>query len=93
MNIIVFILTLLLIDIFMIGYLVNNRLGAYVYNLGHTITLPLILGFTGYFIDSRYLLAVSLIWLAHIGMDRALGYGLKFESGFSDTSLGHIGKK
>ena len=36
--------------------------------------------------------AGSLIWLAHIGMDHALGYGLKYASGFAVTHLGRIGK-
>lgn len=93
LNILIFFLTILLIDIFMVGYILNDRLGAYIYNLGHTITVPLLIGFTGYHTDSSFLLAISLIWFAHIGMDRAFGYGLKLESGFKDTHLGRIGKK
>ena len=37
--------------------------------------------------------AVALIWLAHIGIDRALGYGLKYEAGFGFTHLGRIGRQ
>ena len=33
-------------------------------------------------------LQISLIWFAHIGFDRALGYGLKFPLGFRVTHLG-----
>lgn len=47
----------------------------------------------GYIFDAHtYVLAVALIWLAHIGFDRALGYGLKYDTGFSFTHLGRIGK-
>ncbi|MFP5406506.1 MAG: DUF4260 family protein, partial [Gammaproteobacteria bacterium] len=28
---------------------------------------------------------LALVWAAHIGADRALGYGLKYGSGFGDT--------
>ena len=38
------------------------------------------------------ILSIAMIWLAHIGFDRALGYGLKYESGFGFTHLGRIGK-
>jgi hypothetical protein len=30
--------------------------------------------------------------MAHIGIDRALGYGLKYSAGFGFTHLGRIGK-
>ena len=35
---------------------------------------------------------MAAIWTAHIAMDRALGYGLKLPTGFTDTHLGRIGK-
>lgn len=92
LNILIFFLSILLIDVFMIGYLVNDKLGAYFYNVGHSIAIPLVVGFAGYYNNSRSLIASSLIWFAHIGMDRAFGYGLKLESGFKDTHLGRIGK-
>ncbi len=93
LNIFVFILALLLVDIFMAGYLINNKVGAYIYNVGHSISIPLVIGAAGYYTGSGMTIAVSLIWFAHIGMDRAFGYGLKLESGFKNTHLGHIGKK
>ena len=40
----------------------------------------------------RLLQALALIWIAHIGLDRALGYGLKYATGFGDTHLGRIGR-
>jgi hypothetical protein len=47
---------------------------------------------TGFATDSPLTLSVALIWLAHIGIDRALGYGLKYSAGFGFTHLGRIGK-
>jgi hypothetical protein len=92
-NLIVLILLLFVFDIFMLGYLFSARVGAYIYNFGHSMILPTIILAIGYVADIRLLIGFSLIWFAHIGLDRALGYGLKFTSGFKETHLGHIGKK
>jgi hypothetical protein len=92
-SILVFILLLFVFDVFMIGYLFNSKIGAYCYNLGHSMIAPPILFAIGFATDTRILIGFSLIWFAHIGMDRFLGYGLKFTSGFKETHLGHIGKK
>jgi hypothetical protein len=35
----------------------------------------------------------GLILFSHSAMDRMLGYGLKYESGFKFTHLGEIGQK
>ena len=35
---------------------------------------------------------VALVWAAHVGLDRALGYGLKLPAGFQHTHLGQIGR-
>ena len=40
--------------------------------------------------DSETAAKVALIWLAHIGMDRLLGYGLKYPSAFKDTHLQRV---
>lgn len=88
-----FFVLLLVPDIFMAGYLKNSKLGALVYNIGHLYTVPLVL--LGVYLLFRILvlLPISIIWLAHISMDRMLGYGLKLDTGFKDTHLGNIGKK
>jgi Domain of unknown function (DUF4260) len=78
---------LLLPDLGMVGYLRGPRLGAWTYNLLHTEALAFALLTIALATDSRALLAAALILAAHIGMDRALGYGLKFTSGFKDTHL------
>src|SRR5262249_33975424 len=76
-------------DIFMLGYLVDVKLGATLYNLVHTETLPVALGLAA-ILWRPGLLAVSLIWLAHIGMDRMLGFGLKYPTRFNDTHLARV---
>jgi len=92
LNILLFAVLLLSFDIFMIGYLVNSKVGAYTYNIGHSFIVPSLLLVVGTASSSRIVIGFSLIWFAHIGLDRALGYGLKFTTGFTDTHLGRIGK-
>jgi hypothetical protein len=77
-------------DLFMLGYLVNARVGARLYNLVHTETLPIALAGASVGFRQSGLMAFSLIWLAHIGVDRALGYGLKYPTTFKDTHLQRV---
>ena len=79
---------LLVPDLFMLGYLRGNRTGAALYNLGHTFVVPLALLGLGHWTQSSGTIGVALIWIAHIGMDRAFGYGLKYNHGFKATHLG-----
>ncbi len=79
-------------DLAMLGYLVGPRLGAGAYNVAHTYALALPLALAGLFMGRPAVVAVALTWVAHIGFDRALGYGLKYSSGFGDTHLGRIGR-
>ena len=88
-----FALLFLVPDISMAAYLVGNRFGAAVYNLAHSYALPLFLAIAGGVLDHRVTLLVAGIWLAHIGFDRVLGYGLKYPTGFRDTHLGEIGRR
>jgi hypothetical protein len=83
-------LLLLLPDVTMAGYHWGPRVGAFVYNLGHSYILPglLVLGFMA----GGAIPPVLYIWFAHIGLDRLLGYGLKQTAGFRHTHLGLIGK-
>src|SRR5215469_244009 len=75
-NWIVFAVLLLLPDVAMAGYLRNTRLGAWCYNAAHTYVAPILLAIVSYF--DRALLPFAIVWAAHIAMDRALGYGLKY---------------
>jgi hypothetical protein len=79
-------------DLSFVGYLGGPRTGAAVYNAAHSYMLPMALMTTGFVTASPLLLSIAIIWLAHIGFDRALGYGLKYASGFGVTHLGRIGK-
>jgi hypothetical protein len=79
-------------DLSFLAYLVSPRIGAVVYNLVHTTLGPLaLLGFT-ILVANPLGQSIALIWLAHVGADRALGYGLKYATAFGDTHLGHIGR-
>ena len=84
---ILFLLLILAPDLFMLGYLVDERRGATVYNLGHTYAVPLALIALGYLRGIPLPVELGLIWIAHIGLDRMLGFGLKLPTGFRDTHL------
>ena len=83
----------LVFDSSALGYLVNNRVGALGYNIGHSLIGPTLL--VGLYVatDNQAILFISLLWLFHIFIDRTLGYGLKHTTSFQHTHLGHIGKK
>lgn len=94
-----------LFDASMIGYLVNSHVGAITYNIVHSYVGPTILTFvyiltTGHTAadttrtqsTDHILLFAILLWLFHITVDRALGFGLKHTEGFHHTHLGKIGK-
>ena len=80
-------------DLSMLAYLVGPRAGAFAYDLVHTYALALPLAVAGFAVGSTVASALALIWIAHIGFDRMLGYGLKYRSGFGDTHLGRIGRE
>lgn len=82
---------LLLPDISMVGYLVNPRIGAIIYNFFHHKALGVTLGFVGIMLGIQVLMLVGIILFAHSAMDRVFGYGLKFNDSFKNTHLGKIG--
>jgi Domain of unknown function (DUF4260) len=79
-------------DLSFLAYLAGARVGAIAYNAVHTLAGPILLALAGLFVPYETAIAVALIWLAHCGIDRALGYGLKYEAGFGFTHLGRIGR-
>ncbi len=79
-------------DLSMLGYVTGARSGAVLYNAVHTLAGPLIALGLAASLHQPGLAGVALIWLAHIGLDRMLGYGLKYGSGFGDTHLGAVGR-
>jgi hypothetical protein len=77
-------------DIFMLGYLVNSRTGAAVYNFAHSVFVPAGLFAFGYETRRPVATAIAIIWFAHIAFDRLLGYGLKYPAHFKDTHLQRV---
>ena len=77
----------------MLGFLAGKRVGAAAYNLGHSYLSPALLGASGVALSQPLAVALALVWVAHIGFDRLLGYGLKYPTGFADTHLGRVGKR
>jgi hypothetical protein len=95
----IFALLFLAPDLSFAGYLAGARIGAVCYNAVHSYVGPLLL-LSGMFLAQPSLqglqgwpAAAALIWLSHIGFDRALGYGLKYSTGFGATHLGRIGRQ
>ncbi|MCA1523635.1 DUF4260 domain-containing protein [Bradyrhizobium yuanmingense] len=89
----VFALLFFVPDLSFLAYLSDARFGAMVYNAAHSYLVPVALLTLGFALASPLTLSIALIWLAHIGIDRALGYGLKYSAGFGFTHLGRIGRK
>ncbi len=81
-------------DISLTAYLAGARVGAVIYNVAHSIIIPLnLIALSLIFQDLRALATAGLVWLAHIGLDRMLGYGLKYPDSFSRTTHGDMGRK
>jgi hypothetical protein len=80
-------------DISFLGYLAGPKVGAIAYNAAHSFIVPMALMTAGFGFAPPLLLTIAMIWLAHIGFDRALGYGLKYSAGFGFTHLGRIGRE
>lgn len=81
-------LVLFLPDLFAAGYLGGTRIGAHIYNVAHTTALPALLVGLGCWQHNSIVLVLGLVWLSHIGMDRMLGFGLKYSDRPQHTHLG-----
>jgi hypothetical protein len=79
-------------DLSMLGYLAGSCWGARIYNAVHTYVLPGALALSALILHANVMLPFALIWINHIGVDRLLGYGLKYSDGFGFTHLGRPGK-
>lgn len=82
-----FALLFLLPDISILAYAGNARVGAVVYNVFHTYLAPLALAGVALALGSLPVFSISLIWIAHIALDRMLGFGLKYPANFKDTHM------
>jgi hypothetical protein len=79
-------------DLSMLGYVAGPRWGAASYNIAHSYVMPGLLALSSILLAVPALSLGALLWLAHIGFDRMLGYGLKYSSAFGDTHLGRVGR-
>jgi hypothetical protein len=82
----------LLPDLGMAGYLFDRRIGAAIYNLAHTYLAPALLALGGLMLSALHPNLLALIWAAHIGFDRFVGFGLKYPDSFGATHLGWKGR-
>ncbi|SFO52347.1 protein of unknown function [Chitinophaga sp. YR627] len=80
-------------DMGMIGYVINNKVGAFVYNLFHHQLVAVTVWGIGLLLQQPYVEMAGLILLGHSSLDRLLGYGLKRSEGFKFTHLGVMGQK
>ena len=87
-----FVLLFFVPDISFLGYLAGPRIGALAYNCAHSLIGPLALAAVGFVLaDRATLMPLAAVWVAHIGFDRMLGFGLKYGRGFGYTHLRLIG--
>jgi Domain of unknown function (DUF4260) len=85
-----FVVLVLAPDLSMLGFAAGPSVGTAAYDAMHTYVPPVVLAVVGVLVDAEVAVQLGLIWLAHIGVDRALGYGLKYPSGFKDTHLQRV---
>lgn len=79
-------------DLSLLGYLAGPRAGAFLYNCAHSCVGALACLAAGVHLSAPWAISAGIIWVSHIGFDRALGYGLKYGRGFRYTHLGKIGR-
>ena len=89
---VMFAILFLVPDLSMLGYFAGRRIGAAAYNAGHSYLIPATLCAGGLVTGQAMVTSIGLIWVAHIGFDRLLGYGLKYAGGFGQTHLGVKGR-
>lgn len=77
-------------DLSLFGYLAGPRIGAITYNMAHAYIGAILCLMAGFGLSVPALIITGFIWCAHIGFDRALGFGLKYSTGFGFTHLGVI---
>ncbi|HTQ30387.1 MAG TPA: DUF4260 domain-containing protein [Opitutaceae bacterium] len=77
-------------DLFMLGYLGGPAIGARCYNAVHTYTVPMAIAAGAWLAGHTLVVSLCVIWIAHIGLDRLCGYGLKYPTAFKDTHLSRV---
>jgi len=89
-NWILFLVLFLVPDLTFFAYLINKKIGSYTYNIMHTYFVPIILITISIIYDYNFGTRIAIIWFAHIGMDRSIGYGLKYPKEFKETHMGKV---
>jgi uncharacterized protein DUF4260 len=87
---VLFVALILAPDLSFAGYAFGPKVGAIAYDAVHTEIFPVALGTVGVVAGSNGATKIPLIWVAHIGADRLLGYGLKYPTAFEDTHLSRV---
>lgn len=77
-------------DLSALGYLIDKKVGAFIYNLVHNYILASALVVIGFTLDNLNIISIGAILITHVGIDRAIGYGLKYSSDFKDTHMQKI---
>jgi hypothetical protein len=85
-----FLVLILAPDLSMLGYVAGPSVGRATYDVAHTYAFPVTLVSLGVLADVDVATQIGLIWATHIGVDRAIGYGLKYRTGFKDTHLQRV---
>lgn len=85
-----YVVLLLTPDIGMIGYLSDNKIGAFTYNLFHHKAIAILIICLGWYISNEWMELAGIILFGHASMDRIFGYGLKYTDGFQHTHLGWL---
>ena len=75
-------------DISMLGYIINKKTGAFIYNLFHHKAVAIVIAAMGFFTNSHIEMLVGILLFTHSSFDRIMGYGLKYEDDFKHTHLG-----
>lgn len=88
-----FLVLILAPDIGMVGYLFGNKAGAFMYNLFHHRGVAIAIYLLGVYLSIPVMQLIGSILFAHSAMDRIMGYGLKYDTGFKFTHLGEIGNR
>ncbi len=83
---------LLAVDASMVGYVGGPRPGSVVYNIAHNWAVGIAALGIAWWLESPALALAGAILVAHTGMDRVAGYGLKYPTAFADTHLGWVGR-
>ncbi len=90
-----FLVWILAPDFSMLGYAINAKVGAFLYNVFHHRGIAVLVYVLGCYLKLESIQLAGVILFSHASMDRIFGYGLKYETGFKYTHLGetHIKKE